>query len=62
MLKLLKVLLLLNILIWCGANARVLGMGLELLIVHGGMFEINQMLFADGIALVADSEGKLLDW
>ena len=33
--------------------------GLELLSVNGGRFEINQLLFADDTALVADSEEKL---
>ena len=37
-------------------NVRVLGKGLELLSANGGRFEINQLLFADDIALVADSE------
>ena len=37
-------------------NARVLGKGLELLSVNDGRFEINQLLFADDTALVADSE------
>ena len=37
-------------------NARVLGKGLELLSVNGGRFEIDQLLFADDTALVADSE------
>ena len=40
-------------------NVRVLGKGLELLSANGGRFEINQLLFADGTALVADSEEKL---
>ena len=40
-------------------NARVLGKGLELLSVNDGRFEINQLLFADDTALVADSEPKL---
>ena len=40
-------------------NVRVLGKGLELLNANGGRFEINQLLFADDIALVADSEDKL---
>ena len=40
-------------------NVRVLGKGLELLSVNGGMFEVNQLLFADNTALVADSEEKL---
>ena len=37
-------------------NVRVLGKGLELLSRNGGRFEINQLLFADDTALVADSE------
>ena len=40
-------------------NVRVLGKGLELLSANGGRFEINQLLFADNTALVADSEEKL---
>ena len=40
-------------------NIRVLGKGLELLSANGGRFEINQLLFADDTALVADSEEKL---
>ena len=40
-------------------NVTVLGKGLELLSANGGRFEINQLLFADDIALVADSEEKL---
>ena len=40
-------------------NVRVLGKGLELLKANGGRFEINQLLFADDAALVADSEEKL---
>ena len=36
-------------------NARVLGKW-QLLSVNGGRFEINQLLFADDIALLADSE------
>ena len=40
-------------------NVRVLGKVLELLNANSGMFEINQLLFADDTALVADSEGKL---
>ena len=39
--------------------ARVLGKGLELLSVNDGKFEMNQLLFADDTALVADSEQKL---
>ena len=39
----------------CGV-VRLLGKGLELLSANGGRFEINQLLFADGTALVADSE------
>ena len=37
-------------------SVRVLGKGLELLSAKGGRFEINQLLFADDTALVADSE------
>ena len=37
----------------------MLGTGLELLSVNGGRFEINQLLFADGSALVADWEEKM---
>ena len=40
-------------------NVRVFGKGLELLSANGGRFEINQLLFADDTALVADSEEKL---
>ena len=40
-------------------NVRVLGKGLELLCANGGRVEINQLLFADDTALVADSEEKL---
>ena len=40
-------------------NVRVLGKGLEFLSANGGMFEINQLLFADDTALVADLEKKL---
>ena len=36
-----------------------LGKGLELLSANGGRFEINQLLFSDHRALVADSEVKL---
>ena len=39
-------------------NGRVLGKGLKLLSANGGRFEINQLLFADYTALVADSEEK----
>ena len=39
-------------------NVRVLGKGLELLNVNGDRFEINQLLFADDTALVADSESR----
>ena len=35
-------------------NVRVLGKGLELLSANGSRLEINQLLFADGTALVAD--------
>ena len=37
-------------------NVRVLGKGLELLGANGGKCEINQLLFVDETALVADSE------
>ena len=37
-------------------NVRVLGKGLELLGENGVRFEINQSLFADETALVADSQ------
>ena len=40
-------------------NVRVLGKGLELLSANGGRFEINQLLFADDTALVADLKEKL---
>ena len=40
-------------------NVRVLGEGLELPSANGSRFEINQLLFADDTALVADSEEKL---
>ena len=40
-------------------NVWVLVKGLELLSAKGGRFEINQLLFADDKALVADSEEKL---
>ena len=40
-------------------NVNVIGKGLELLSDNGGRFEINQLLFADDTALVADSDEKL---
>ena len=40
-------------------NEMILQKWVELLIVNGGRFEINQLLFADGTAQVADSEEKL---
>ena len=40
-------------------NVRVLGKGLELLSANSRRFEINQLLFADDSALVADSDEKL---
>ena len=40
-------------------NFRLLGRGLDLLSANGGRFEINQVLFADDTALLADSEEKL---
>ena len=39
-------------------NVRVLGKALELLSVNGGRFEINQLLFAEDTALVAESQEK----
>ena len=36
-----------------------LGKGWKLMSVNGGRFEINQLLFADDTAPVADSEQKL---
>ena len=40
-------------------NVWVLGKGLKLLSANGSRFKINQLLFADDTALVADSEDKL---
>ena len=40
-------------------NVRVFGKGLALLSANGERFEINQLLFADDTALVADLEEKL---
>ena len=40
-------------------NVRVLGKRLDLFSANGGRFEINQLLFADDTAQVADSEEKL---
>jgi hypothetical protein len=40
-------------------NARMLGKGLELVDEFGRTYEVNQLLFADDTALVADSEEKL---
>ena len=40
-------------------NVGVLGKWLELLSVNDGRFEINQLLFTDDTALVADSEQNL---
>ena len=40
-------------------NVILLGKGLELLSGNSGRFEINQLLFVDNTALVADSEEKL---
>ena len=37
----------------------MLGKSLELLSENGGRFQINQLLFADDAALMADSEEKL---
>ena len=47
---------------WCGSRAECYG-ALEMagvaICVNDGRFEINQLLFADDAALVADSEDKL---
>ena len=40
-------------------NVRVLGNGLEVLCANGRRFEMNQLLFVDDTAQVADSEVKL---
>ena len=40
-------------------NVKALGKGLGLLSANGGRLVINQLLFADDAALVADSEEKL---
>ena len=45
--------------VWCEVNARAIGKGLRLLSVNEGRFKINNLLFADDTALVADSEQKL---
>ena len=37
-------------------NVKVLVKGMELMSANGGRFEINQLLFADDTALVADSD------
>ena len=42
-------------------TAGVLGKGLELPSVNGVRFEINQLLFADDTALVADSFTSLVN-
>ena len=42
-----------------GVNVNVLGKWLELVSANGGRFDINQLLFADDRALVADSDEKL---
>ena len=50
----------------CKVNARVLGRGLEMC-QNVGRFEINQLLFADDAALVADADCmeklcRLVNW
>ena len=45
--------------LYVSLNVKVLGKGLELLSANGGMFNTNQLLFADDTGLVADSEEKL---
>ena len=42
-----------------GVVRKVIGNGLEMPSANGGTFEINQLLFADDAALVADLEDKL---
>ena len=42
--------------VWFEVNVRVLRKRLELLSATGGRFDINQLLFADDTALVANSE------
>ena len=42
-----------------GVVRKVIGSGLEMPSANGGRFEINQLLFADDAALVADLEDKL---
>ena len=39
-------------------NITVFGKGLELLSANAGRFEINQLIFADDTATLADSEEK----
>ena len=46
-------------------SSFLLGTGLELLSANGGRFEINQLLFADDTALVADwltQRRSCVDW
>ena len=43
-------------------NAMMLEEGLELLSVNSGRLDINQLLFEDDTALVADSEKLCIDW
>lgn len=45
--------------IWIEVHARMLEWRLELVEVNGRRFAINQLLFPDDIALVADTEEKL---
>ena len=40
-------------------NARVLGRGLKLVYRNDNEWELNQLLFADDTAVMADSERKL---
>ena len=48
------------IFMWCwGKMLGYLGKRMELPSMNGGRFEINQLLFADDTALMADSEEKL---
>ncbi len=43
-------------------NARMLGRGLSLVNADGREWNLDQLLFADDTALVADSEARLTRW
>ena len=42
-------------------NVRLIGKGLQLLSANGGRFEINQLLFVNYTALVADSNRSCVE-